>query len=297
MTTYNGTSGDDRAYGWYDAMYGGTGQDALGSAKSGYVHIEGGPGDDYLFVNYQIVTWGSFFGGEDNDAIVAGSTANVDTLYGGMGDDFALGGMRGDGADLIDGGDGRDALHGYTGNDTIFGGAGDESGPVITVGRPDQHYAPGLYGEGGNDYLNGGGGNDRLEGGDGHDRLLGGSGNDSLAGGRGRDVMTGGLGRDRFVFDDRETSASKSTADYIADCQGRLGDRIDLKLVDANADALGDQAFTFIGTAAFTDPGQLRFETVGSYTYVYLNTDADAAAEAVIKLKGAMDLSKGWFIL
>jgi hypothetical protein len=30
---------------------------------------------------------------------------------------------------------------------------------------------------------------------------------------------------------------------------------------------------------------------------VYLNTDSDKAAEAVIKLKGAMDLQKGWFLL
>ena len=33
------------------------------------------------------------------------------------------------------------------------------------------------------------------------------------------------------------------------------------------------------------------------YTYVYLNTDNDQAAEAVIKLKGSMDLSKSWFVL
>ena len=32
-------------------------------------------------------------------------------------------------------------------------------------------------------------------------------------------------------------------------------------------------------------------------TYVYLNTDNDKAAEAVIKLKGALDLQKSWFVL
>ena len=103
--------------------------------------------------------------------------------------------------------------------------------------------------------------------------------------------------RDVFAFDDRETGASKTGADYIVDFSGRAGDRINLKLVDANAATRRDDAFSFIGEAAFTKAGQVRTEKAGSYTYVYLNTDADAAAEAVIKLKGAIELSKGWFVL
>ena len=105
--------------------------------------------------------------------------------------------------------------------------------------------------------------------------------------------------RDVFAFDDRETGASKTGADYIVDFSGRAGDRLNLKLVDANTStkAKGDQRFEFIGEAAFTQAGQVRTEKAGSYTYVYLNTDADAAAEAVIKLKGSIELSKGWFVL
>jgi Ca2+-binding RTX toxin-like protein len=131
----------------------------------------------------------------------------------------------------------------------------------------------------------------------GNDKLLGGLGNDILTGGRGRDMLTGGKGRDVFAFDDRETAASKSGADYIVDFSGAAGDRLNLKLVDANTKARGDQRFEFIGEAAFTKAGQVRTEKVGSYTYVSLNTDADAAAEAVIKLKGSIELSKGWFVL
>jgi Ca2+-binding RTX toxin-like protein len=145
--------------------------------------------------------------------------------------------------------------------------------------------------------LNGAAGNDKLTGGLGNDVLTGGSGNDLLTGGRGRDVMTGGTGKDRFVFDDRDTGASKTTADYLLDFRGSLGDSINPRAVDANAKLSGDQNFAFIGTHAFTKAGQVRTEKAGSYTYVYLNTDADASAEAVIKLKGALDLSKGWFVL
>ena len=32
-------------------------------------------------------------------------------------------------------------------------------------------------------------------------------------------------------------------------------------------------------------------------TLIYLNTDSDKAAEGVIKLKGAFDMQKGWFVL
>ena len=67
--------------------------------------------------------------------------------------------------------------------------------------------------------------------------------------------------------------------------------------MDANSAATGDQAFSFIGMAAFTKAGQLRYEKADSSTYIFLNTDADGAAEAVIKLNGAIDLAKGWFVL
>ena len=60
---------------------------------------------------------------------------------------------------------------------------------------------------------------------------------------------------------------------------------------------LKDQKFAFIGKEAFTKAGQVRYEKTKKETFVYLNTDNDKAAEAVIKLKGAIDLSKGWFVL
>jgi hypothetical protein len=79
---------------------------------------------------------------------------------------------------------------------------------------------------------------------------------------------------------------------------GALGDRLDLSRVDANTSARGDQAFTFIGEkGAFTQAGQVRYQQTGTDTWLYLNTDADSAAEAVIRLKGSFDLSKAWFTL
>ena len=83
-----------------------------------------------------------------------------------------------------------------------------------------------LVGNGAANTLDGAAGHHRLTGGRGRDRLVGGTGNDVptggvLTGGRGRDLLTAGSGRDAFVCDDRATSASKSTADSIADCASR----------------------------------------------------------------------------
>jgi hypothetical protein len=47
----------------------------------------------------------------------------------------------------------------------------------------------------------------------------------------------------------------------------------------------------------FSKAGEVRFEKTKSATYVYLNTDNNRAAEAVIKPKGAIELQKSWFVL
>jgi Ca2+-binding RTX toxin-like protein len=175
--------------------------------------------------------------------------------------------------DVLKGGDGQDVFKGASGNDRLYGDLGNDR----------------LYGESGDDTLEGSSGNDLLDGGLNNDRLIG---------GLGKDTFTGGKGRDVFVFDDRETGSSKSKADYITDFSGRGGDRIDLKLIDANTKKRGDQKFSFIGDdKSFSKAGEVRFEKTKSATYVYLNTDNDKAAEAVIKLKGSIELSKSWFVL
>ena len=48
-----------------------------------------------------------------------------------------------------------------------------------------------------------------------------------------------------------------------------------------------NQDFTFIGTAAFTAPGQINWFTNVTDTFIQLNTDADPAAEGTIQLHTA----------
>jgi Tol biopolymer transport system component len=244
------------------------------------------------------------------------NTARADTLTGGAGNDM----LTGDGfSNVLNGAGGNDRLDGGAGVDVMNGGAGDDT--YVTDGADTIVEAVG-----GNDtviaavnyslalatqvenlkaadgtarlMLTGNGLGNILTANAGANKLSGGAGNDRLMGGLGQDSLTGGTGRDAFAFDDQETSASKSRADYIVDFSRRQGDRIDLSAMDANTRKRGDQKFSFIGDdKSFSKAGEVRFEKTKGATYVYLNTDNDRAAEAVIKLKGALELQKSWFVL
>jgi serralysin len=110
----------------------------------------------------------------------------------------------------------------------------------------------------GNDSLTGNEGANLLRGGAGTDKLYGLGAGDSLDGGAGADTLAGGAGADIFDFNSVRDSLS-SARDTIQDFL-RGSDRIDLRTIDANAAAGGDQAFSFIGNSSFTgQSGQLAF--------------------------------------
>ncbi|MFM9935095.1 MAG: calcium-binding protein, partial [Novosphingobium sp.] len=126
-----------------------------------------------------------------------------------------------------------------------------------------------------NDTIVGLAGNDKIKGLAGNDTIDGGNGNDTIRGGTGLDTMTGGTGADTFVFAGIETGRTRATADRITDFRHAQGDRIDLALIDANTALGGDQTFAFIGKAAFSAAGQLRFEQFSGNTYVQGDTNGD----------------------
>ena len=130
----------------------------------------------------------------------------------------------------------------------------------------------------GNDILAGGAKGDHLHGGAGNDQLFGVSGNDTLIGGTGTDQLRGGHGRDTFRFD-TELDSAIGAGDSIVDFQ--VGDKIDLSGIDANSSAGGNQAFTFIGSDAFTGAGQVRatFDSGTNRWTISGNTDDDLDAD------------------
>ena len=133
----------------------------------------------------------------------------------------------------------------------------------------------------------GGDGADVLIGSDGADTLKGGAGDDVLIGGPGLDILDGGPG-DNVVIQSVAVGTPGNDIgpgtnhDVIQDF---AGDVIALAAVDANLDAGGDQAFSFIGTDAFSAAGQLRFFADGAgNTIVEGNVDNNLGADFQIAL-------------
>ena len=105
-------------------------------------------------------------------------------------------------------------------------------------------------GSGGNDYVMGfdgadavaaKAGNDVVLGGRGSDRIDGGTGTDKLTGEAGSDMLIGGFGADQFIYRDTAES-TREMRDTIRDF-GAGRDVINLKAIDADEDARGNQGF------------------------------------------------------
>jgi serralysin len=115
----------------------------------------------------------------------------------------------------------------------------------------------------------GGSGNDLIIGNAASNRLFGGAGNDVMSGGDGVDYFTGGAGNDTFIADiNGGTVPSKRggiSLDVITDFVSG-SDKIDLSGIDANIKLAGDQAFTFRGSNANKNAGDLTFKVYESIT-------------------------------
>jgi Ca2+-binding RTX toxin-like protein len=172
-------------------------------------------------------------------------------------------------------------INGGAGADTIFGVAGADT------------LRGGLSG----DTLDGGADNDKLYGEAGDDFLLGGDGNDYLYGGAGADTQTGGAGKDFFVLQAlSDSGVGAGVRDVITDFDAT--DQIDLRPIDANTGVAADQAFSFIGTGAFTSvAGQLRYEFDGVDTHVFGDVNGDGAADFEVLINGAHTLTAARFLL
>lgn len=261
-------------------------------------------------------------------------TNAVDTFYGGAGADTLNGGagndwLYGEGDhDRLDGGAGNDTMAGGLGNDTyIVDALGDD---VIELGNGgiDQVYTSlssyaldanvehltftgdptaditgtgnalhnNIVALGGDDVLTGGNGHDELFGMAGDDVLSGDGGEDLLIGGPGADLLTGGYEGDIFQINEGDSGLGAG-ADRITDFV-QIVERIDLRGIDADTGTAGDQAFAFIGTAAFSGTaGELRYDFDGTDTWVQGDVDGDSVADFEIVLSGGYPMVAGDFFL
>jgi Ca2+-binding RTX toxin-like protein len=311
----------------HDTLSGGDGNDQL-DGGDGNDTLRGGAGDDTLAGGNGIDT---LIGGTGNDLSIMGDDGD-DRLQGGDGDDGLYGGNGNDrldgglGSDSFDGGFGNDTYvvdslfewimednDSPTEIDTVqsyvdvyglipggnienlqlmgagnLAGYGNDLNNSLT-GNTGNNY---LYGDSGNDTLYGGLGNDTLDGVFGNDRLQGGDGDDRLYGGPGVDTLTGDSGNDTFQFISPAEINPYGYPEKITDFAP--GDKIDLAGVDVNDSLEGDQAFTFVGTSAFTGmAGQLRYQS-GTLSG---DVDGDLNTDFVIQLTGSPALTTTDFVL
>jgi len=255
-----GYSGNDTFFGGYgdDYLFGADGNDTL-SGDGGYDRMYGGTGDDTYYVSDTTdIAYENL--GEGTDSVVSEITSYQ---------------LRAN-IEALTLGEGWPAVRGY----------GNDLDNAITGNSADNF----LYGRGGNDIIKGSGG---------ADLLYGESGNDTLEGGAGMDRFYGGTGADTFLFRDGDFAGMTSgTADRIHDFSQAEGDKLDFSNVDANTSLGGDQAFSFIGNAAFGHhAGELRYyQSVGN-TYVAGDLDGDGVADFIVRVDGAHTLTAADFIL
>ncbi|MDQ3246369.1 MAG: hypothetical protein M3Q52_05670 [Pseudomonadota bacterium] len=320
-----------------DIMYGGAGNDIFYVDNAGDATYENaGEGVDRVISSVSqtlranieqlsLTGTANLYGRGNAEAnIISGNSGN-NRLDGLDGDDRLYGGA---GNDTFDGGAGNDGMRGDAGNDVYYvdssrdvvvealnGGTDTVYSSVTLTMRVNverliltgtdankgtgNELANTIIGNVGGNTISGVGGNDLLFGHDGADVLIGGDGNDQLDGGAGRDRLTGGSGSDLFMFDDGDfAGTTASSADQITDFSRAERDRLDMRAVDANSGVSGDQAFSFVGTSAFSGTaGELRYEQISGITVVQGDLDGNGTADFWIRLDGLHALTAGDVLL
>ena len=302
-----------------DTLNGGNGNDTLDGAGGADTLIGNLGNDIYMVDDVGDLVVEAVGEGTDTVKTTLASyalTANVDRLtyvgtgsFEGTGNDLANILTGGAAADVLSGGDGNDTLDGSGGADAMNGGSGHDTYVVDDVGDVVNE----LAGEGSDlvratliSYTLGanverlmfiGTGNFTGTGNAFANTIVGGAGDDLLSGLTGKDTLTGGDGADRFVFGATADSVV-GAADTVSDFSIADGDLIDVSGIDAQPLLPGDDAFAFIGSAAFSGAaGELRAEVESDgNTHVY-GTVTGAGASFEIVLTGSQTLMASSFHL
>ena len=271
---------------------------------SGNDTVVGGTEDNGLYGN---LGNDSLDGRNGNDSLVGG--AGDDVLAGGDGDDTFLVG-RAHGTDRFDGGVGIDRIIATAANlaigiASLAGVEQISAGGFLNVSIKGTALADSLDfgavaltgitlvdGGAGNDTITGSAGADTFGGGSGNDVLTGSGGDDRIIGGTGRDTMDGGAGADSFVFTSIADSRRSVQADLITGFATGT-DKIDLSALDADPLTAGDQAFLFVGSAAFSHvAGELRVvSSAAGYGVLSIDLNGDGLADFDLHLTGTDGLA------
>lgn len=287
--TLNGGAGNDILNGLAgaDRMIGGDGNDIYYVDNTGDVVSETNAtantgGTDTVYSYLAAYTLGA---NVENLRLLATSEAN------GTGNDLDNLIYAGAGNNILDGGAGTDIVsYAYASSAVSVSLSSSSRQNTGGSGSDILLNIENLTGSKYNDELTGNSAANTLDGGLGNDTLIGGDGDDLLIGGLGTDTLYGGSGADQFDFNALIEMALGSLRDVIGDFNSNEGDKINLSRLDANTETAIHDAFSFIGSSAFSSTnatGELRFVD----GILYGSTNADANAEFEIQLLGVASLS------
>ena len=289
-----------------DLMLGLAGNDVL-TASAGNDTIDGGIGNDTYSLSATTVDATINLTTNTSTSAQTGldTLIGIETVIGGAGNDSFTDGA---GASRLEGANGNDVFIMTDDNarDILRGGNGVDSidysafvaDLIVNLGGTNDVLGSGTAGN--LDNINSiqniisGSGNDSILGDNLVNTINGAGGNDTINGSGGADRLTGGTGADTFVYTATGNSTVGAGRDVIADFVSGV-DKLDFSAIDANtATALpANEAFTFIGTGAFTAAAQIRYQLIdtdanGSLdsTLVRGNVNAGLGADFEILLQG-----------
>lgn len=131
-----------------------------------------------------------------------------------------------------------------------------------------------------------------VDGSAGAEWLQGLGGNDRLVGHGGADALTGGAGADTFVYRARSDSGTTTASeDRITDFSRSEGDKIDLSALSPL------RPLTFIGSAPFSGPAQVRVRYESGETLVEITLSGGSTPAMIIRLNGQTALAPNDFVL
>jgi Ca2+-binding RTX toxin-like protein len=244
-TVYAG-AGDDLVFGGegFETVFGGAGGDTI-FGGNGQELIFGEEGDDYIDtrgtdaplpdIDYPGLyaadadptnDMDTVYGGDGNDTIFTGDDA--DRVFGRDGNDYIDGGFDNDslygnaGFDTIIGDEGNDSIDAGAGNDLIFGGRDFTTADPVNIPDDEGDLRPlndadFITGNHGDDTIYGLDDDDTLDGGDGNDLIFGGNDDDIVGGGDGNDTGFGDGGNDSLFGDAGDDVLAGGAGDDLLD--------------------------------------------------------------------------------
>lgn len=280
------------------AEFGGVWVVILADRVAGYLVTA--PGPDAL-------TTASIYGSNDGESLYSGMRTG--RLFGLDGNDTLVAGL---GTDHLDGGTGNDiyAVNGDDdlvvearngGRDTIFATVSYEIASeaeieilstidyngFLPINLGGNAFSQEIWGNAGPNILEGGGGGDLLVGGAGNDRLIGGGGSDRQYGGPGADTFVLTALSDSRIYVHRSDGV-KFLPDIIADFVSGE-DKLDLSAIDAIRGTPENDAFTFIGHAAFSNhAGELKGIIENGLVHLVGDVDGDGGADFQISIAASI---------